>query len=430
MAVPCRLVTDEPCRSACAAALAGAGVAGIALDVVPLGGSVSDTIALWRRLGVTHALSIERCGTSADGAPRNMRGEDISAFTTLLDDLFVAGPWQRVAIGDGGNEIGMGSVPAALIGAHVAHGETIACATPADHLIAAGVSNWGAYALIGALAVLRPDWRESLLGCLDADLDRAILWATVYQGPAVDGVTRTQGLTVDSLEADVTTPGCERSVQWWRKMPEPHEFICEAYRFEPTTGTLALHYAFDTGVRFEERIVFPIAERQLSEQENVALDRIFRLLLLACGVSYYKAFAPDRITCRAFPLDPATVAFFTEFYVKGLAEFAYRNGIDLVSRLRIAADAIDAPSAIGLTLPRRTCVPVGGEDSIVTVECLKQGGEPLVLFSLGIADPIEATIRQSGVPAIHVTRRLDPTLFELNAAGALNGHVPITGILA
>ena len=203
VAVPCRLVTDEPCRSACAAALAGAGVAGIALDVVPLGGSVSDTIALWRRLGVTHALSIERCGRSADGAPRNMRGEDISAFTTLLDDLFVAGPWQRVAIGDGGNEIGMGSVPAALIGAHVAHGETIACATPADHLIAAGVSNWGAYALIGALAVLRPDWRESLFGCLDADLDRAILWATVYQGPAVDGVTRTQGLTVDSLEADV-----------------------------------------------------------------------------------------------------------------------------------------------------------------------------------------------------------------------------------
>jgi D-glutamate cyclase len=203
VAVPCRLVTDEPCRAACAAALAGAGVANTPLDVVPLGGSVSDTVTLWRRIGVTHALSIERCGRSADGAPRNMRGEDISAFTTPLDDLFTAGPWQRIAIGDGGNEIGMGSVPAALIGAHVAHGEAIACATPADHLIAAGVSNWGAYALIGALAVLRSDWRDSLLGCLDADLDGAILQATVYDGPAVDGVTRAQGLTVDSLAAEV-----------------------------------------------------------------------------------------------------------------------------------------------------------------------------------------------------------------------------------
>ncbi len=201
--VPCRLVTDEPCRPACAASLAGAGIPGTALDVVPLGGSVGNAVARWRRVGVTHALSIERCGRSADGAPRNMRGEDISAVTTLLDDLFLAGPWQRIAIGDGGNEIGMGSVPATLIGAYVAHGETIACTTAADWLIAAGVSNWGAYGLIGALAVLRPDWRESLLQCLDVDLDRAILQATVYDGPAVDGVTRAQGLTVDSLPVEV-----------------------------------------------------------------------------------------------------------------------------------------------------------------------------------------------------------------------------------
>ena len=198
--VPCRLVTDEPCRATCAAALTGADVP---LDVVPLGGAVDDTVALWRRLGVSHALSIERCGRSADGAPRNMRGEDISAFTTPLDELFLAGPWRRIAIGDGGNEIGMGSLPASLIGAHVAHGETIACATPADHLIVAGVSNWGAYALIGALAVIRDDWRATMIGCLDPARDGAILQAMVNDGPAVDGVTRQRTLTVDSMPAEV-----------------------------------------------------------------------------------------------------------------------------------------------------------------------------------------------------------------------------------
>jgi hypothetical protein len=196
--VSCRVVTDEPCRGTCVAALHGLDVP---LDVVPLGGSVDDTVAQWRRAGVTHAVSIERCGRSADGAPRNMRGEDISAFTTPLDELFLAGPWQRIAIGDGGNEIGMGSLPAPLIGAHVAHGETIACATPADHLIVAGVSNWGAYALIGALALLRPDWRDTLAGWLDADRDAAILHAMVDDGPAVDGVTRQRTYTVDSLPA-------------------------------------------------------------------------------------------------------------------------------------------------------------------------------------------------------------------------------------
>jgi hypothetical protein len=200
LGIVCRVVTDEPCRGTCAAALRDIDVP---LDVVPLGGPVDDMVALWRHVGVTHALTIERCGRSADGAPRNMRGEDISAFTTPLDELFLAGPWQRIAIGDGGNEIGMGSLPASLIGAHVAHGEAIACATPADHLIVAGVSNWGAYALIGALAVIREDWRAALIACLDPERDGAILRTMVNDGPAVDGVTRQRTLTVDSMPVEV-----------------------------------------------------------------------------------------------------------------------------------------------------------------------------------------------------------------------------------
>jgi hypothetical protein len=198
--IACRLVTDGPCHGTCAAALRGANVP---LDVVPLGAALDDMIVRWRSLGVSHALSIERCGRSADGVPRNMRGEDISAFTTPLDDLFLAGPWQRIAIGDGGNEIGMGSLPASLIGAHVKHGEAIACVTPADQLIVAGVSNWGAYALIGALAVVRNDWRATLTECLDAVRNEAILRAMVNDGPAVDGVTRQRTLTVDGLPAEV-----------------------------------------------------------------------------------------------------------------------------------------------------------------------------------------------------------------------------------
>jgi hypothetical protein len=203
------------------------------------------------------------------------------------------------------------------------------------------------------------------------------------------------------------------------------EFVCEAYRFAPESGTLSLHYRFDTGERFEERLVFPAGV-----QPNEASDRVFRLLLLACGVSYYKAFAPERIRCSAFALDGSTAEFFTAFYVKGLGEFAWRNGIDL-SGVRIETDGAEPPSPVPLDLPRLTCVPVGGgKDSIVTIECLKQAGEPLVLFSLGSAAPIDATIARAGLPAIRVTRRLDPALFALNEAGALNGHVPITGILS
>jgi D-glutamate cyclase len=198
--VPCRLATDEPCRGACEAALAAAGALDVPVDAVAIGAALTPLIESWRAAGITHAISIERCGRSADGAPRNMRGVDIGAHTAALDDLFTAGPWQTIAVGDGGNEIGMGALPPALIAQYVAHGETIACVTPAQHLIVAGVSHWGAYALIETLATLRPDWRGQLLECLDERLERRVLEATLVNGPAVDGVSRRQTPTIDNLD--------------------------------------------------------------------------------------------------------------------------------------------------------------------------------------------------------------------------------------
>jgi len=198
--IRCRVATDEPCRSACAASLAGAGVPEVPIDVVAIGAPLAPLIETWRSAGITHAIAIERCGRSADGPPRNMRGQDIGSYTAPLDELFTAGPWDTIAIGDGGNEIGMGAISRSLIAGQVAHGDTIACVTPAQHLIVSGVSNWGAYALIGALAALREDWRGTLLACLDETVDRAVLEAAVEHGPAVDGVSRLQTLTVDNLD--------------------------------------------------------------------------------------------------------------------------------------------------------------------------------------------------------------------------------------
>lgn len=199
---PCRLLTDPACHGACAVALAAAGVGEVAVDIAAAGQDLAPIIARWRQAGVNWAVAIERSGRTADGTMRNMRGLDIGAHAEPLDDVFVAGPWGTIAIGDGGNEIGMGALPPGLIARHVAHGDRIACVTPADHLVMAGVSHWGAYALLGALAVLRPDWRDVIGQTLNADLDRAIIEAMVRDGPAVDGVTGRRHATIDSLTMD------------------------------------------------------------------------------------------------------------------------------------------------------------------------------------------------------------------------------------
>jgi hypothetical protein len=198
--VPCRILTDEACRSACEAALAGGGVSGVPVDAVAPGAPLEPLIEFWREIDVDWMIAIERCGLSADGRPRNMRGEDISTHAAPLDHVFSAGPWHTIAIGDGGNEVGMGMLPAGLIAREVPFGETIACVTPADHLIVAGVSHWGVYALIAGLAVCQPARQQVFLDILHPAVDQRILETLVEQGPAVDGVTLGLTVTIDGLD--------------------------------------------------------------------------------------------------------------------------------------------------------------------------------------------------------------------------------------
>jgi hypothetical protein len=144
----------------------------------------------------THLVSIERVGRAADGRYRNMHGMDIGAGTAPLDELFLRGSAMgltTIGIGDGGNEIGMGKVFASALAA-IDHGDKIACIVPTDFVITAGVSNWGAYGLAGALSVL--EGRDLLPSAEDAGRDIEIM---VERGQAVDGVTHRSTATVDGL---------------------------------------------------------------------------------------------------------------------------------------------------------------------------------------------------------------------------------------
>lgn len=195
----CRLATDTVCRSACRVALDAAGAAEVPVDAAAPGESLDALIDRWRRDKIDWVIAIERCGPGADGHPRNMRGTDISAHAAPLERLFGAGPWRTIAIGDGGNELGMGNVPRDLIAQHVLLGDTIGCVVPADGLIAAGVSHWGAYAMLAALTLLRPEWSAAMRFGLDVTRDQAVVAAMVRDGPAVDGVLLLREETIDAL---------------------------------------------------------------------------------------------------------------------------------------------------------------------------------------------------------------------------------------
>ncbi len=202
--IPARIAVDAPCAEAVRVAVEAAG-GGVAVDEVGVDdrAGLERLLATWRNAGVSHAIAIERCGRSAGGPPRNMRGVDVSPWTAPLDDLFLGGPWTKLAVGDGGNEIGMGRLPAGLIARTVPNGAEIACVTSCDHLIVAGVSNWGAYGLMAALAILRAEWRPTIAKFLTAERDLAVTRAIVEKAGAVDGVTARNEATVDGFGPDI-----------------------------------------------------------------------------------------------------------------------------------------------------------------------------------------------------------------------------------
>ena len=127
-----------------------------------------------------------------------MRGIDV---TELLIDYNINFDHQfnncTIGIGDGGNEIGMGKISHETIVKNIPNGDLIHCRVPTDHLIVAGVSNWGAYALAAGLFVLLN--RKPPPDLFDPDRELAILEAMVREGPLVDGVTGRQTATVDGL---------------------------------------------------------------------------------------------------------------------------------------------------------------------------------------------------------------------------------------
>lgn len=125
------------------------------------GQAAAAATALLETLQPAMCLAIERGGLNAAGRIHNMGGKDTSATQAKVDYLFqLAGARgvKTLAVGDGGNEIGMANISEAIRD-NVAFGDACCCpcglgiapATPVDLLVAATISNWGCYAIAALL---------------------------------------------------------------------------------------------------------------------------------------------------------------------------------------------------------------------------------------------------------------------------------------
>ena len=108
-------------------------------------------------------VAVEKVGPNTAGVYHNMAGYDVTDQTAKVDELYSRLPADvlTVAVGDAGNEVGMGGVRQTVeetvpyaAACQCPCGAGTASVIDADVLVPAAVSNWGAHAITAGLAHL------------------------------------------------------------------------------------------------------------------------------------------------------------------------------------------------------------------------------------------------------------------------------------
>jgi UDP-N-acetyl-alpha-D-muramoyl-L-alanyl-L-glutamate epimerase len=205
--------------------------------------------------------------------------------------------------------------------------------------------------------------------------------------------------------------------------------------YDRASRTLVLRYRFDEGPSFEETITFETPPTGHPTTSGPGFGRALLHLHIAAGTSYYKAAAPATVLVEGEALSPAETEFHRHLYDDGLREFAVTNRLPVPRPVTVrslgppAPAHAHVPALVSADRPGGVVVPIGGgKDSMVLITALAELSPRL--FAVNPHPRVVALAGQTGLDLVVIRRRLSSNLTELNRAGALNGHVPITAIVS
>jgi 7-cyano-7-deazaguanine synthase in queuosine biosynthesis len=188
------------------------------------------------------------------------------------------------------------------------------------------------------------------------------------------------------------------------------------------------------------RIRTPDGHPLSPDPDDPAVAGALDLLALTTSVSYLKATLPARVELLGRPVGPAARSMLAGLLSDGLAELALRNRL---GRLDGEFTLIDGDGGAharphGSRVNRARAQPVrpgtlvtvgGGKDSALTLALAARNDPDALAVTINPRAPMERTAAWAGVGLVRVERQLDRQILELNARGAINGHVPITAIV-
>lgn len=208
-------------------------------------------------------------------------------------------------------------------------------------------------------------------------------------------------------------------------MSNYQSFIFKNWEFQPEDKKITFEYSYDNVLDFKETYTFDF---DYVDYSQAAIERAIDNLFFMAGVSYYKAYLAPKIEVQKGQLDQLHADFYSKTYQKGLREFFYVNSLNPRLDIKFPVNSQNLP--VVPTKGSGILVGLGGgKDSLVSVELLR-GRYDISTWSVGHRKQLQPLSDRIGVPHYWVERVWDSKLIEINKAGAYNGHVPISAILA
>lgn len=212
-------------------------------------------------------------------------------------------------------------------------------------------------------------------------------------------------------------------------------FIYHSYTYDDTNDLeITYHFEIPGLTEFHPTLKIDKETIKIQPVKEILEYLIFQIGLIEC-ISYVKCTCSKNILIEAGYIDEEQIQFLQKLYYKGLGEFLYVNGITISQEelftIKCMHDVVELPETSYQGEGNLICVG-GGKDSCVTLELLKNE-ENNSCFIINPKMPPLACATIAGYhdsDIVKVERKLDPKIIELNQEGYLNGHTPLSSVIA
>ena len=216
------------------------------------------------------------------------------------------------------------------------------------------------------------------------------------------------------------------------------EFSFDGYEVRDNEGKIEVIYFFTQSedIQFFPSWVLPFSYDEYIENENKDfIDKLIFNLGMSELVSYWKACCSPKVIVRCGYLDDNQQYFWKKLYFNGLGEFFYRNEIDADFESFVNFECLYDDDYVALEKPvgvSGNLIAVGGgKDSVVSLELLKDYDNTCYIINPHGANIDTAKVAgYTDEKIIAPKRKLDRKIVELNSKGYLNGHTPLSAVIA